>query len=82
MSQNKEKELIICAAIKTSGNVVVRGHRHNDCLRTAFNMNLESNSIAERTEGFITSKNRFVDRKEAHQIYFDTEGRLFSEDLY
>lgn len=76
------KEIIICAAIKTSGNVVVRGHRHNDCIKKAFDMSLTSDSIAHRTEGFITSKNRFVDRKEAHQLHFGTKGELFSEDLY
>lgn len=75
-----EKELVICAAILTSGNVIVRGQRHSDCIVTAVErMRL---SVSGRTEGFITSKNRFVDRKEAHQIHFGTEGTLYSEDLY
>ncbi len=43
----------------------------------------------ERKQGFLTSKNRFVDRKEAYKIALNAgqirerkNKRLFSEDLY
>jgi len=81
-------EIIICAAIKDDYNRVVRGHRHHDCTRTLRDMP----NGEERTfkQGFITSTNRFVERKEAMQIQIkaglmskDNEGiDLYSEDLY
>lgn len=45
--------------------------------------------MGEYTQGFITSKNRFLDRKEAEKLWielgntlqYSTE-ELFSEDLY
>lgn len=83
LSLKDQTETIICAAIKTARNVIFRGHRHNDCIHTAYGVpTIIQNDIRNRTEGFITSKNRFVDRKEAHQIHFNKEGELFSEDIY
>ncbi len=85
----QQREEIICSAIKTSGNVVIRGHRHSDCIRTLEKM---KNSDYKKIDmqGFITSKNRFVGRKEAMGIQIeagkmpkDNRGiDLFSEDVY
>lgn len=44
--------------------------------------------IGEYVQGFLTNKNRFVNREEAAKIHIsnghkiDFENRLFSEDLY
>lgn len=86
-----KRETIICAAVKF-GEVIVRGHRHCDCITTAERMRLDT-AHRSRDEGFITSDNRFVDRTEAKHIqieagiksieqkgYCGTE--LYSEDLY
>lgn len=96
-----EQEICICAAIRTKDGQIVRGHRHPDCFA----------NLAQRTpkpeidheapwqgQGFVTSKNRFVDRAEGMQLmaaagtYSAHTGLslagvkagtpLFSEDLY
>jgi len=74
--------------------LVVCGRRHHNCFLTAFELNggkkIEglSEANAKAVQGFLTSNDIFVDRKEAGQIAFDagqipklTEC-LFSEDLY
>ena len=88
-----EKEICICAAVKATNGLIFRGHRHADC----FDMIVKRKMIilkAEDAQGFITSKNRFVDRKEGLRLqleagikshekddYINMYG-LFSEDLY
>lgn len=94
------KEYILCSAIKIS-DVIVCGRRHSDCYDTV-NCIRESSGcfikcVANRKEqGFLTSDNRFVDRKEAwkiakenNQIKFGLEvsdngdeSELISENLY
>lgn len=74
---------------------VVCGRRHHNCYITAFIIN-GNESMAHRmneangkaTQGFLTSTDRFLDRKqsallavEQKQTYRDTD-LLFSEDLY
>lgn len=87
------KEICICAAVKTTDGLIVRGHRHRDCFesiaRKGKNMSKDFDS-----QGFITSKNRYVDREEGFIIQVNSgiksanpEGYnslhlLFSEDLY
>ena len=74
--------------------LVVCGRRHHNCFLTAFELNggkkieglneLDENAV----QGFLTSDDRFVNRKEAGQIAFDAGQTakltecLFSEDLY
>ena len=74
--------------------IVVCGRRHHNCFLTAFELNggkkikglNELNSTA--IQGFLTSDDRFVDRKEGGYIAFKAkqteklEDCLFSEDLY
>lgn len=82
--------MIICAAIKTGGNVIIRGQRHCDCLQAAQRMRTPIELIHTRTEGFINSEGKFLDRTEAMheavacgQVSKEEEFReLFSEDLY
>ena len=95
---------IICAAIwfrdgnkyrhqprNVDSGLVVCGRRHHNCFLTAFELNggkkiegLNESAV----QGFLTSDDRFVDRKEGGQIAFDAGQTakltecLFSEDLY
>lgn len=87
----KESERIICAAIRTKRNVIIRGHRHSDCIRAASSRpHITQDDIQYRAEGFITSSGRFVQRVEAMKIaiaagqYTAEKGRdkLYSEDIY
>lgn len=93
------KEIVICAAINfPSYHIVVRGHRHSDCVHTLLRMGKDTMHVSSQ-EGFITSRNRFVGRKEGYEIQItagvksvleDTDhadgaylnGELYSEDLY
>lgn len=86
-----QPEVCICAAVKM-GDLIIRGHRHDDCIRNLVNRGLDPRPIEQ---GFITSRNRFVDRKEAMKLQlaagaksaYSHDGELhgtilFSEDLY
>lgn len=89
-----EKEICICAALKTASGVIIRGHRHGDCIQTAARMKkLTRHDVMDSEQGFITSKNRFVSRIVGRKLQdaavipsADKEGyrgkTLFSEDLY
>ena len=74
--------------------LVVLGHRHGQCMWTMSSLtglrsvtNAED-GVGEYEQGFLTNKNRFVEREEGGKIAFDagqTEDlrtTLFSEDLY
>lgn len=91
-TEDYAREVCICAAIVTREGEIVRGHRHDDAILTAGNMGLKPSSLGD-TQGFITSRNRFVDRAEAMQLQraagkAQPNGEtlcgdlLFSEDLY
>ena len=76
--------------------IVVEGHRHADIIRTMVNLlgkrtcTNGDDCAGESEQGFVTNKNRFVDRveglqiaKTANQIISDTTFKeLYSEDLY
>ncbi len=78
---NCEKGLVFC------------GYRHAHCMYTMVSVtgirSVES-EVGEYVQGFLTSKNRFVDREEAMIIAEEADqiigythsNRLFSEDLY
>lgn len=87
-------EICICAAVKTKEGRIIRGHRHSDCLQAIHTRHL---TPAENQhgdgQGFITSLNRYVDRKEGLRLQLeagiksvDPSGKygseLYSEDLY
>lgn len=90
------KEQIVCAAIKVylpSGlSKVFNGHRHNHCIEAmngelSWTMNRQEISKLKTVQGFMTSKLRFVDRKEGAKIWIacgkDTQfEELYSEDIY
>lgn len=69
--------------------VIITGFRHGDCLKTLCYFADISKVIAEE-QGFLTSKNRFVNRIEAKRIAkkefqlirASPYRELISEDLY
>ncbi len=99
---NKKVTYITCSAIWFKNDIkydhqpfniktgfVICGHRHHNCFMTAYILNKDKklNNVKE-IQGFMTSDNNFVDRKEAAQIAFqagqidEMKSKLFSEDLY
>jgi hypothetical protein len=71
--------------------VVVSGWRHGNCIYQMVAITgLRSipAEAGEEIQGFLTSRNRFVDRKEAGEIAFangqtdELKTTLYSEDLY
>jgi hypothetical protein len=79
-------EMIICAAVRASNGKVVRGHRHVDAIRALQAMDgYEGEQIREEDQGFVTSTNRFVNRREAYPLHFPDRAEpdeLRSDDLY
>jgi len=82
-------EICICAAVKCP-TLLIRGHRHADCFRNLSERPMKVEGPFE--QGFITSRNRFVDREEGLRLQlragvpaFGGDGyqdQLYSEDLY
>lgn len=77
--------------INVDTGVVFCGHRHLQCLRSSSYITgkqAKDNIVGETVQGFLTSKNRFVDREEGGQIAFsagqtqDLKITLYSEDLW
>jgi hypothetical protein len=86
-------EECVCAAIQLQDGTVFRGHRHDDAITVAGKAGVTRQVIADAEQGFITTRNRFVDRREGMRLQRaagkqSAEGRelrgdmLFSEDLY
>jgi hypothetical protein len=100
-------ERVVCAAVHyQDGNkyehqprniesgVVICGWRHHNCLATVFALKPSLKMESATIQGFITTKGRFVDRKEARIVAFKAGQvkdwtsnhrdilELFSEDLY
>lgn len=89
--------MIICAAIKDNQTgAVFGGIRHGDIYSAMHDANI-TRKCSEVTEGFLDSKNNFLDRYEAYkaaiacgQLSVSTrelkrknfEAELYSEDLY
>lgn len=94
-----QPEKILCAAINYNGTIV-SGHRHGDCyllLKDLLSKYITPDDLPEREDqGFLTSYNRYVGRKEAwtiakanNQIIYGLEASengeesiLISENLY
>ena len=89
-------EIIICAAIKVN-NLIFRGHRHCHCFaamndQLSWDMTRQQIKQLNQEQGFITSRNKFVDRKTALLIALENNQvkdlsqirgeELYSEDLY
>lgn len=99
------REQIVCAAIRLPDGRVIRGHRHDGCIKYAYDLVTWQNDPKSgvngppwtpemaRQQGFVTSRNRYVDRAEAMEIHRAAGGKsacygelrgdvLFSEDCY
>ena len=94
------QEYILCSAIhydtgireahqpeNIEFGIVVCGYRHSSCL--TIKSQISKLWVVHRpVQGFLTSENRFVDRKEASQIAYKAgqidkfKDTLYSEDLY
>ena len=72
--------------------IVICGYRHPSCMYTMVaitGMRSVETDCGKYSQGFLTSKNRFVDRKEGALLFTQSGGKLnystnelFSEDLY
>ena len=109
MDNKVGSEFILCAAIhyldgqkhkdqpeNIETGLVIAGRRHSDCYTTLMSLaGDDKKELVDREgQGFITSHNRFVGRKEAfqiakknnqiwHKLHDDVdENILISEDLY
>ena len=79
--------------INCDRGLVFCGHRHAHCMYTMVSItgirSVES-EVGDYIQGFLTSKNRFVDRQEAmiiaeaadQIISYTQSDTLYSEDLY
>ena len=94
-------EVCICAAIRLPDGRVIRGHRHHNCFAAIAELATVDATIPSKptetsrfAQGFVTSRNRFVNRKEgvalqiaagipsADPVRKGYGNQLFSEDLY
>ncbi len=100
LANNEKFEYVICAAIhfddgkfyvhqprNITKGFVICGRRHHNCF-IAKKCSEFSEKTGDAIQGFLTSKDIFLDRKEAGKLAFEagqitTETTcLFSEDLY
>lgn len=86
------REVCLCAAIKLVDGRIVRCHRHCDGLAIVVAWKDAGQAVWVAEQGFMTSRNRFVGRREGRQLQ-DAAGIesacgayrgdiLFSDDLY
>ena len=92
---------IICAAIHFDDDTVyphqpknimsgfvIAGRRHHNVFNSLKCLGIDRLKLGNSIQGFITTDNRFVDRKEGAKIAFESgqtselKTNLFSEDLY
>ncbi len=90
MPERERPELPACAAIRHKTGAILAGRRHAECFSAATTFGLDKRDLAQ---GFMTTKGRFIDRKQAF-LMMAKEGipsaspdgyrghQLFSEDLY
>lgn len=96
-SERLSNEIVICAAVRFNGKVW-RGNRHanaitamNDELSWSMNREQMCKAKIDTDQGFVTSRNRYVDREEGLAIQIaagvppfrgEYGNQLYSEDLY
>jgi len=77
--------------INCDKGIVFCGHRHHQCIYQMVAMTgLRQCEVGEDIQGFLTNKNRFVDRFEGAKIFLNESpynklnfgNKLYSEDLY
>lgn len=103
MNNRETKEYILCSAIwfddgvrvypnqpiNVNSGYVVCGRRHHDCFEISIILSgRDRDKSIGVTQGFLTNKDRFVDREEAARIAFSSgqikeeKSRLYSEDVW
>lgn len=84
------QEVCICAAIRMPSGEVIHGHRHNHCYDVVrARTDAVREDIVAAEQGFVTSQNRFVGRKEAMRIQRESglpscyrkDGKYFGDEL-
>lgn len=84
--RTKQQEKVVCAAVRASNGKVVQGRRHIDAIRVLQSLpGYETENPAGEDQGFVTSTNRFVNRREAYRMHFPDRvelDELQSDDLY
>ena len=75
---------IIASAIKfyqedNEYSQIICGKRHSDCFEWMFKHGVQYNKIT-RIQGFLTSENQFLDRREA--MYYAYENGQISKEIY
>ena len=84
--EQRDVERILCAAVNYKDQIIC-GYRHNDCIHIITEIYLNPRVFTDM-QGFLTSKKRFVNRKEAGKIAYDAKqiikptDCLLSKDLY
>lgn len=77
--------------INVDKGLVFCGHRHAHCIYTMIaitGLRAIPKESGEQIQGFLTSRNRFLDRKQAAELFKSLGGKLnygselYSEDLY
>lgn len=64
-------EIPACAAIRGAHGITFAGKRHHDCLAQVKSAGFGGLWRVSATQGFMTTRGRFVDRKEAMQLMLD-----------
>lgn len=88
----EQEECCIVAAIITANGTIIRGQRHDQCFHIAASMGLLT-TTSRHAQGFITSRNRYVEREEGLKLQLaagiasvSPDGyrppNLYSQDLY
>jgi hypothetical protein len=62
------KEIVICAAVRATNGYIVRGHRHHNALHTLKDIPNLKYGGRQEDQGFVTSFNRYVTRKEGYDV--------------
>jgi hypothetical protein len=76
---NMDSEKIVCAAIDYKGTIIC-GLRHSDCYKVLRRW-ISDDDLPERDkQGFLTTENRFVDRKEAWKIALANDQVVYGKD--
>lgn len=84
----QDGELYIDQPINIESGFVICGRRHHNIINTLGQKFFFRSATQKHIQGFITSLNRFVDRKEGADIAYNSgqtmskKKELFSEDLY
>jgi hypothetical protein len=102
LANNERPEYILCAAIyyqdgkvyphqpkNIDTGIVACGRRHHNCFSILYSLLGDNYNVTlAESQGFLTSKDRYVTREEGAEIAFKSgqikqkQETMFSEDLY